>query len=66
MAQSISGNGAKFRVNAPNTILFANLTAMDPRQKALTTISITFKTETLIPMNGYLQFIFDHIFYEFP
>lgn len=54
MAQSISGNGAKFRVNAPNTIIYANLTAMDPRHKALTTISITFKTETLIPMNGYL------------
>jgi hypothetical protein len=46
MAQSISGSGGKFRVNAPNPILYANLTAMDPRHQALTTISITFRTET--------------------
>lgn len=32
MAQSINGSGGKFRVNAPNPILYANLTAMDLRQ----------------------------------
>jgi hypothetical protein len=66
MAQSFDGNGGKFRVNAPNPIQNASLTALDPRQRALTTISISFQTETLIPMGGYLQFEFDHIFYVFP
>ena len=66
MAQSNPGNGGRFRVNAPNPIKNASLTALDPRQHALTTISITFKTETTIPQGGYLQFEFDQIFYVFP
>jgi hypothetical protein len=53
-------------VGSPAAIKSANLTALDPRQMALTTITINLKTETVIPKGGYLILDFDHIYFEFP
>lgn len=53
-------------MGSPAVIKLANLTALDARQMALTTITINLKTETAIPKGGYLILDFDHIYYEFP
>ena len=52
MAQTRLGNGALFSVGSPGVITDANITALDTRELALTTITLSFITVTDIPPDG--------------